>query len=193
MKKAVFINACLRGKESRTKRIADELLSVISERYSIDEIDLTDSPLRALGHDEYIKRQEGHHNPLAVDFAHRVADAELIVVAFPFWDMSFPAVFKVFCEHITINGITFKSDDNGAFFGGCKAHKALLITTRGMDLEDGCPMDQGSSYLKAIGALWGIKEVITVSAVGMDTVDEFEREERICKAIQKGIELCKNL
>lgn len=191
--KITYINACLRGGESRTKRIADALLAQLGQSCDIDEIDLTSTPLRALDAEQYAKRQEGILDPIAVDYAHRVVDSDLLIMAFPFWDMSFPAIVKVFCEHITLNGITFKSAEDGSVSGCCRAKKLIIVTTRGLELEDGSPMEQGSSYLKAIGWLWGVNDVEVISAVGMDCVDEATREERILSAVERGKKLLRDI
>ena len=40
MKKLLYINANIRGEDSRTKRIADAFLKEIKGKYEIEEIDL---------------------------------------------------------------------------------------------------------------------------------------------------------
>lgn len=41
-------------------------------------------------------------------YAHEFANADLIVIAAPFWDLSIPALLKVYIENIAVDGITFE-------------------------------------------------------------------------------------
>ena len=65
----------------------------------------------------------------------------------------------------------------------------LYITTRGMDIDTGDALEQGSSYLKALSWLWGIGPLEVVSAQNMDYISETEIEERISKAIYDGLKI----
>ena len=79
-----------------------------------------------------------------------VRDADRIVIAAPFWDMSIPTALKVFFELCSIFNVTFSSDDKTCF-GKCRAEKMLYITTRGMDIPTGDVLEQATPYLKALG------------------------------------------
>ena len=192
MEQAVYINVCIRKNESRTKRIAEPLMRELSKRYVIKEIDLTESDLQPVTVQRYIQRSIGDYHPSIIQAAEAVASAERIIIACPFWDMSFPSVLKVFCENISISGITFKNNDNGTTKGNCKASKLLLITTRGMNIEDESELDQGSSYLKALCWLWGIPEFKVISSNGLDLCDEKQQNQLIEKAITKGLKICED-
>ncbi len=190
MEKAVYITAFMRGDASRTKLIADAIMEKLSGRYAVEEIDLSKSAMKPVDSVGYKQRSLGNYDPEIIKYAEMVASADRVIAAFPFWDMSFPSVFKVFCENISINGITFKNNDDGTTRGNCKASKILLITTRGMEIEDESILDQASSYLKALCWLWGITNFNVVSASGMDVCDEKTRVQRIEEAISKGLNIC---
>ena len=123
-----------------------------------------------------------------MSWAESVRDADRIVIAAPFWDMSIPAALKNFLELCSIFDVTFKSDDKTCY-GNCKAEKMLYITTRGMDIDTGDVLEQASPYLKALSWLWGIGPLEVVSAQNMDYLSENEIEERISKAISEGLKL----
>ncbi len=192
LKRAVYINVCIRKNESRTKRVAEPLISKLSERYIIDEIDLTESDLQPVIGQRYTQRSLGDYQPSIIQAAEMVASAERIIIACPFWDMSFPSILKVFCENISINGITFKNNDDGTTKGNCKASKLLLITTRGMNIEDESELDQASSYLKALCWLWGISDFEVISSKGLDLCDEKQQKQLIEKTIAKGLKICED-
>ena len=111
------------------------------------------------------------------------------MISAPFWDMSIPSALKVFIELCSILNITFKTDDKTCF-GNCKCKKLLYITTRGMDIETRDKLDQGTSYLEALSFLWGLGEVIVVSAQNMDYVSNEEIKNKINRAIKEGLEIC---
>ena len=113
------------------------------------------------------ERTSGQVPEKTVALARKIASADRIVIAAPFWDMRFPAVLKAFFENMSLYNVTF-TDDGTTCTGLCKCRKVLYITTRGMDIPTGDFRDQGSSYLKALSSLWGLGEVITVAAWNLD-------------------------
>lgn len=119
-----------------------------------------------------------------------VRDADRIVIAAPFWDMSIPTALKVFFELCSIFNVTFSSDDKTCF-GKCRAEKMLYITTRGMDIPTGDVMEQATPYLKALSWLWGIGPLQVVAAQNMDYVSQEVIEEKIASAIAEGLEFVK--
>lgn len=52
-------------------------------------------------------------------------------------------------------------------------------------------LDQGTSYFEALSYLWGLGEVLVVSAQNMDYVSSIEIENKINKAIEDGLKICK--
>ena len=150
MKKLVYINACIRGDESRTGKLAAAMLQVLGERYEITEINISNMDLRCITAEEFVGRKKNGSPEEDLHYGSLIAQADRIVIAAPFWDMSFPAVVKVFIEHMCAPGLTFKYNPDGSHHPLCKAEKMLYITTRGGFTETGSPLEQGSSYLKAI-------------------------------------------
>ena len=175
MKKLVVIDACIRGDESRTRRIAEPIVEALAKRYEITRFDLTRMPVAPLTPETYAERAAGKVPEWALAAARTVAEADRIVVVAPFWDMSFPAVVKVFFEHISLFDITF-TDNGRSCVGLCKCEKVMYITTRGMNIPTGDAREQGSSYLQALSRLWDLGTVLTVGACNMDysSPEEFE-------------------
>ena len=137
------------------------------------------------------KRNNGDIDPQVMSWAESVRDADRIVIAAPFWDMSFPAAFRNFFELCSIFDVTFKSDDKTCY-GNCRAEKMLYITTRGMNIDTGDVLEQGTPYLKALSWLWGIGPLQVVSAQNMDYLSPSEIEERISKAISEGLKIAED-
>jgi FMN-dependent NADH-azoreductase len=189
MKKLVVIDACIREGESRTRRIAEPIIRRLESRYEVTFFHLTEMSMEPLTPKTYADRAAGIIPEWAVKAAKTVAEADRIVIAAPFWDMSFPAVLKTFIEHISLFDITF-TDNGRSCVGLCKCEKVMYITTRGMNIPTGDPREQGSSYLTALSSLWDLGIVLTVAAWNMDYASPEELEEKIESATRFGLRLC---
>ena len=189
MKNLIYINACMRA-GSRTRRIATPIIEELRKRYKVETVDLTKNMYPVA--DNYIleDRNQGIVPPEHVALAKRIAAADRIVIAAPFWDMSFPSALKVFFENMSLFGVTFDSNDMECY-GLCKAEKVMYITTRGMNINTGDPLEQATPYIKALSYLWGWGELTVISAQNMDYSTPEEIEERGSKAIAEGLEICK--
>lgn len=188
MKKLLYIDACIRDELSRTKRIATPIVEALKQKYEVQTLVINDLDLSIVKKELITKRNNGVIDPQVMSWAESVRDADRIVIAAPFWDMSFPAALKNFLELCSIFDVTFKSDEKTCY-GNCKAEKMLYITTRGMDISTGDVLEQGTPYLKAISWLWGIGPMQVISAQNMDYISEKEIEERINKAISEGLRI----
>lgn len=166
MDKLIIIDSCMR-EESRTKVILDAAREVLSTRYYIETIDVNALALPPVTPLALKGRTAGNVPEATLAIAGKIASADRIVIAAPFWDMSFPSVLKAFFENMSLYNVTF-TDDGSTCTGLCKCQKVLYITTRGMNIPTEDYRDQGSSYLKALSSLWGLGEVITVAAWNLD-------------------------
>lgn len=191
MKKLLYIDACIRDDESRTKRIAEPLIAELKKRYSVETLVLNDLPLEIVKKELLEKRLGGDIEKTVIGWAESVRDADRIVISAPFWDMSIPAALKVFIELCSIFNVTFTSDDK-ICHGLCKAEKLLFITTRGMDIATGDELEQATPYLKALSWLWGIGPMQVVSAQNMDYASPEGIEEKIITAIREGMDIVRN-
>ena len=195
MKTVLFIDSCLKAEESRTKRIANVFINELrkSDLFYIETVVVDKIPLVPLGLVEYKHRRrlldEKKTNDPLFNCAKQFSSADLIVVAAPFWDMSFPAKLKIYFENISVAGFSFVNTPDGNSIGICKAEKMVYITTRGMDICDGHIMEQASPYLKALAMFFGIKEFEMISAYGTDINTLSETEKRIEAAKQKALEV----
>lgn len=188
MKKLLYIDACIRDEESRTRRIAEPIVKALKAKYDVQRLVLNDLELEIVRRDLLRKRLNGIIDPAVMSWAETVRDADRIVIAAPFWDMSIPAALKNFIELCSILDVTFKTNDKTCY-GNCKAEKLLFITTRGMDIPTGDVREQATSYLKALSWLWGIGSMQVVAAQNMDYASAEEIERKICQAIDDGMRI----
>ena len=93
--KTLFVNACVRP-ESRTKILADYLLDKLGGE--IEEVNLEKENIQPLNYETMLARDEMIKNPGGSDYmlkyAKQFAEADTIVIAAPYWDLSFPAMVK---------------------------------------------------------------------------------------------------
>ena len=189
MMNLIYINACMRA-GSRTQRIATPIVEELRKRYNVETVDLTKNMYPVADNNTLEDRNQGIVPQEHVAIAKKIAAADRIVIAAPFWDMSFPSALKVFFENMSLFGVTFDSNAKECY-GLCKAEKVMYITTRGMNISTGDPLEQATPYIKALSHLWGWGGLTVISAQNMDYSTPEEIEERVSKALEEGLEVCK--
>lgn len=189
MKKLIYIDSTMR-EESRTRRIAEPLVFELGKRYEIERIRLDEAGFPVVGSRILNDRNNGIVPEEYAEMSRRIAAADRIVIAAPFWDMSFPSALKVFFENMSLFHITFDSD-NTHCYGLCKCEKVLYITTRGMNIHTGDPLEQATPYIRALSYLWGLGTLDVISAENLDYSTPEEIEKKISDAIAEGIALCR--
>lgn len=165
--KVLYVNACIK-EGSRTKILADYLLEKIGGE--VEEINLDKLSPKPFNRELLEKRnmliKDGCYDDKIFSYAKKFASADIIVIAAPFWDFSFPALLKTFIEYVNVGGIVFKYTDQG-IKSLCKVSKLYYVTTMG----GYHPTDFGFGYVKALcNILYGIQDVELIKAEGLDIV-----------------------
>ena len=174
----LFINACVR-KNSRTLVLAKKVMQDMDGE--ITELDLSVENIAPLDSVLLEKRESllsnGKTDDPMLAYAKQFANADEIVIAAPFWDLSFPAKLKIYLEQITVSGITFEYI-NGRPSGLCKAKRLTYITTSGGPIF----ADFGYAYVKSLAQnFYGIQKTQAFRAMNLD-VDMISVEELLEKA-----------
>ena len=162
----LFLDACPRS-ESRTRRLANALIKKL-DGY-VTTLRLSELDLRPLDEKALALRGElislGKFSDPSFSLARQFSEAENIVIAAPFWDLSFPALVKLYFEQICITGITFRYTPEGIPEGLCRASNLYYVTTSGGP----CIPDFGFGYIRALSQqFFGIPSVSCVSAENLD-------------------------
>ena len=166
----LFINACVRA-ESRTHRLAECLLQTLAANNPGEEIRIADLPQIDFPKvdDHFLDRRtalagSGAFTDPLFTCANDFAAAGVIVVAAPFWDLSFPAILKQYLEQICVSGITFHYQDNVPK-GLCRARKLYYVNTAGGPFLE----DFGYGYVRTLAQVFfGIPETVLIRAEGLD-------------------------
>lgn len=179
MSALLFINACVRGEASRTLKLANCFLSEYKKHHPgvcIEKVSLALNSLKPMDTALLETRNQlysSHHleHPLFAP-ARQFAEADSIVVAAPFWDLSYPAVLRIYLEHVTVPAITFGYDAGGRNIGLCRAKKLLFVTTRGGNFSapETEMMECGARHLAALCRMYGIPQFKLLCAEGLDDV-----------------------
>ncbi|MBK5252899.1 MAG: NAD(P)H-dependent oxidoreductase [Peptostreptococcaceae bacterium] len=171
----LYINACVHvGEGSRTKELAEYYLMHTSGDY--ETIDISDGKLSGLDVDELDKRnileETGDFSDHIFDYAKKMAKADEIIIAAPYWDLSYPAVLKAFLERTFVRGITFIYEGNKQV-GLCKAEELVFITTSGGFIGEN---NYSGDYIKGVSEFFGIKEFEQYQAEGLDIIGRDVKE-----------------
>ena len=166
----LFVDACVR-EGSRTERLARYLLEKLQDPV-IEELHLaevcfpiTDGNFIA-ERDRFIA-EDNFSDPL-FDLAKQFAGADIVVIAAPFWDLSFPAALKQYFEQINVTGITFCYDESGVPKGLCKAKKLYYVTTAGGPIFSD---EYGYGYVRELAqTYYGIPETELIKAESLDII-----------------------
>lgn len=169
MEKLLFVNACVRP-ESRTF----DLARCVLDRWQgeVERLDLAAEDIQPLDLERLEARSaavaEGKFDLPMLRYARQFAQADVVLMAAPFWDLSFPAWLKLYLEAITVTGLTFRYTPEGWPQGLCKARKLIYVTTAGGPTEG---MDFGYPYVQAMArGFFGIPEVVCFKAENLDIV-----------------------
>lgn len=172
MKNLLYLDCCIRRSASRTRELAETFLAALERRgeYEITRLNLMDESLSYFSEGFFEQRQQlleaGELDHPRFRYAHRFAAADRIVLAAPFWDLSVPALAKVYIENVSVDGITFGCNESGCY-GMCRAEKLMFLTTRG-GTYTGSHLEQGEPYLRALCEFFGIDAYDSVVAEGLD-------------------------
>ena len=150
---------------------------------NLDRENLRPLDAQTLAQREAILRSGALDAPM-LRFAHAYAAADEIVIAAPYWDLSFPAAVKTFLEHITVTGVTFSYGADGRPIGHCRAKRLFYVMTAGGPI---LPPNHGFAYVRDLAAMfYGIPEAVLFSAEMLDVIGT-DAEERIRDA-QRSID-----
>ena len=166
-KRILLVNACVRP-ESRTMELAREVLKHIDG--VVEEVNIEKEKILPLTNAQMEKRQAacdaGITDLPMMKYAWQFAEADEIVVAAPYWDLSFPAILKAYFEQITVSGVTFKNMGDGSYKKLCKAKKLYYVMTAGGPIYD---PNLGYEYVRTlVSEFYGIKDVKLFTAEMLD-------------------------
>lgn len=192
--KLLFVDCCIsqRGPDSRTRALADAFLKAFRAAHPEAEIETvppeTLLALKPFAPDMLDDRDAlasvGAFDAPVFELARQFRGADRIVVAAPFWDLSFPAALRTYIEYISANGLTYHYEADGCH-GDCRAERLVYLTSGGdFEREDSV----GVLHWRQLAAMFGVRRFDYVFAGGLD-VDPAKTPELLEAAcgLAKGI------
>ena len=181
----LFVNACAR-RNSRTLALAERLRERLPDKCEV--LNLYETNLRPLDYEALQKREkcilENDFSDETFSFAKQFKRADRIIIAAPYWDLSFPSILKCYFEAICVNGLVFSYSEHGIPEGLCRAKELYYITTAGGFIPEN---NFGYDYAKQLCSdFFGIKNTVCIKAEGLDIVDADVNE--ILAAAEKEID-----
>ncbi len=169
----LYVNACVRRDvASRTNRLAQAYLRLRLENQScsVNTVVLEDVGMEPLLGQGLAEREEAIQKRVfsgaSFELARAFAAADEVVIAAPYWDMSFPALLKLYIEQLCVNQLTFCYGETGKPQGLVNVKKVVYITTSGGYIGNA---NFGFDYLKGVfSTLFGITNISFFSAEGLD-------------------------
>lgn len=132
MKRLLYVDCCIRGQTSRTRRLAEAFLDALPQGWAVEPLELAAEGLQYFSGPFFQQRQDllaaGNRTHPRFRYAWQFAQADAIVLAAPLWDLSFPALLKVYIENVSVENITFGCGEAGCY-GICQARRMVFLTT----------------------------------------------------------------
>lgn len=175
MKTLLLVDACVRGADSRTLRLACRLCegcandNVRLETLSLCNMLLTPYDMDGLTLRNSLCRVKKFNHP-AFDLARQFKNADAVIIAAPFWYCGYPSRLHVYLERVCVPGLTFHFDDKDRVVGDCVPCRLVYVTTRGGYASDENPArsDHASAHLRSICAMLGVERFDCLAAEGLD-------------------------
>ena len=163
----LFIDACVRA-ESRTRKLTGHILKGLEGE--VQTVRLAEASFPAVDEAFLSFRSQcaeaGDYSDPVFAPARQFARADTIVIAAPYWDLSFPSVLKQYLEQICVQGLTFRYTEEGVPESLCRAKDLWYVTTAGGPiLSDAF----GFGYVEALAnSFFGIHQTHLIKAEGLD-------------------------
>lgn len=179
MSKLLFVTSSLFGEQSKSRLVAEELLSAwtAGEKVEVVRRDLAAEPLPHVDAEllTALGKSPGDRSPqeaAAVARADAVIEdveaADTIILAVPMYNFSVPSTFKAWIDHLARAGRTFRYTASGPE-GLLKGKKVLVASARGGVYSHGAASasDFQEPYIRAVLGFVGIEDVTFIHAEGL--------------------------
>ena len=163
----LVVDCCIREEESRTRKLYLDYLKENNLEYEV--VYLTKLNIKPLDKEMIKKRDmlvanKEYDNPM-FDLAWQFNKADKIIVAAPYYDLSFPSLLKVYFENISVLNINFTYSNKGELIGLAHAKELLYFSTIGGYLNG---PHLGYEYVKALAEMFGINSTKNIYKEGLD-------------------------
>ncbi|MEC2077756.1 FMN-dependent NADH-azoreductase [Metabacillus fastidiosus] len=121
--------------------------------------------------------------------------ADVVVFAFPLWNLTIPAKLQTFIDYVYQAGFTFKYDENGQLVSLMTDKKAVILNARGgiYSTPEAAPMEMAANYIKnVVGGVFGMEITNEVIIEGHNAMPA-QAETIIAEGLEKVAAVAKSL
>jgi FMN-dependent NADH-azoreductase len=121
--------------------------------------------------------------------------ADVVVFAFPLWNLTIPAKLQTFVDYVYQAGYAFKYDENGQMVQLMTDKKAIILSARGgiYSTPEAAPMEMAANYMKNVfSGVFGMQIIDEVIIEGHNAMPE-KAETIIAEGLEKVKAAAKNL
>lgn len=167
--KLLIVDCCIREEKSATRKLYESYLKSLNRtNWEIEKIYLMHENILPLTNNDIKLRdkllQSSNTEHEIFKYAKQFAAADEIIIAAPYWDLSFPSLLRVYFERISVVGITFDYEGTKSI-GCCKAGKIIYFSTCGGFING---EHLGVEYVKQLAKVFGINNVEKYIVEGLD-------------------------
>jgi FMN-dependent NADH-azoreductase len=119
--------------------------------------------------------------------------ADVVVFAFPLWNLTIPAKLQTFIDYVYAAGFTFKYSETGQLISLMTDKKAIILSARGgiYSTPEAAPMEMAATYIKnVVGGVFGMEIVDEVIIEGHNAMPA-QAETIIAEGLAKVAEVAK--
>ena len=120
--------------------------------------------------------------------------ADVVVFAFPLWNLTIPAKLQTFIDYVYAAGFTFKYSETGQLISLMTDKKAVILSARGglYSSPEAAPMEMAATYIKnVVGGVFGMQIVDEVIIEGHNAAPD-KAETIIAEGLAKVAEVAKS-
>jgi FMN-dependent NADH-azoreductase len=121
--------------------------------------------------------------------------ADLVVFAFPLWNLTIPAPLQTFIDYVYQSGFTFKYNEYGQLVQLMTDKKAIILSARGgiYSTPEAAPLEMAATYIKnVVGGVFGMEIVQEVIIEGHNA-NPAQAETIIAAGLEKVKEVAKSV
>lgn len=121
--------------------------------------------------------------------------ADVVVFAFPLWNLTIPAKLQTFIDYVYQAGFTFKYDENGQLVQLMTDKKVIILSARGgvYSTPEAAPMEMAATYIKnVVGGVFGMEIIDEVIIEGHNAMPD-QAQTIIAEGLEKVAAVAKNL
>ena len=124
-----------------------------------------------------------------------LTEADVVVFAFPLWNLTIPAKLHTFIDYVYQAGYAFKYDENGQAIQLMTDKKFVVLNARGgiYSTPEAAPMEMAANYIKNVmSGVFGMQLVNEVIIEGHATAPD-QADQIIADGLVKVAEVAKSL